>query len=73
MATKHTWRQWTMKPRTASPRQGQSPLHIAAASGASNSAETKFDMSVFNTVLSLCVNSWCSLLAPGHCQGLGDV
>lgn len=56
--------QWTLKPRTLSPRQGQSPLHIAAASGASNSAETKFDMSVFNAVSSLCVNSCCWLLAP---------
>lgn len=62
--TKHTWPQWTLKPKTLSPRQGQSPLHIAAASGASNSAETKFDMSVFNAVSSLCVNSFCWLLAP---------
>lgn len=62
--TKHTWPQWALKPKTLSPRQGQSPLHIAAASGASNSAETKFAMSVFNAVSSLCVNSCCWLLAP---------
>lgn len=66
--TKHTWPQWALKPKTLSPRQGQSPLHIAAASGASNSAETKFAMSstlcrVFASTLVVGFS-----LLPGHAE-----